>query len=151
MLRCTLSCHWILTCRSVSYYSTYHDKPFAPDLTLYADRFTDHSDGEPIRAHARLVLDGEIDAGTARSLDASMTQVLSDGPTSVVIDMRNVSYISSAGIGIFIYFFGEISKNGKRLLLFHPTPIVHEILTLLRLEEHIPILMSEEEVEAALV
>ncbi len=100
--------------------------------------------------YTRLVLEGEIDAGTSRPLDATLSGLFSAAPKSVVIDIREVSYVSSAGIGIFIYFFGELQKVGHKLILLQPTPVVHEILTLLRLEEHIPILMSEDEIEAAL-
>ena len=101
--------------------------------------------------YTRLTLEGEIDAGTSRALDQALTNILSTNPTSIVIDVKDVSYISSAGIGIFIYFFGELSKMNRKLVLFRPTPIVHEILTLLRLEEHIPIVMTEEDVQTQLV
>lgn len=105
---------------------------------------------EALPTHTRLVLEGEIDAGTSRTLDQAMNQLLTADGASVVIDVRDVNYISSAGIGIFIFFFGELKKLNRKLILLNPTPVVHEILTLLRLEEHIPILMSEEEVEAQL-
>lgn len=105
---------------------------------------------ETLPSHTRLILEGEIDAGTSRTLDQAMNQLLTADGSSIVIDVREVSYISSAGIGIFIFFFGELKKLGRKLILLNPTPVVHEILTLLRLEEHIPIVTSEDEVEEQL-
>jgi anti-sigma B factor antagonist len=45
---------------------------------------------------------GEIDLATIRDLDVALTQVQSDSETSLLVDLWDVTYIDSVGIGVLL-------------------------------------------------
>ena len=92
-----------------------------------------------------LTLSGEIDASTAKDLDGFLNDITKGSPKNIVFDLANVEYISSAGIGLFIYYSGEIQKQDQKLVITQPNATVREILTLLALDKYIPITATKEE------
>ncbi len=92
-----------------------------------------------------LTLSGEIDASTAKDLDGFLNDITKGSPKNIVFDLAGVEYISSAGIGLFIYYSGELQKQDQKLIITQPNATVREILTLLALDKYIPITESKEE------
>jgi anti-sigma B factor antagonist len=45
---------------------------------------------------------GEIDLATVRNLDVALTQVQSDSGASLLLDLRDVTYIDAIGIGVLL-------------------------------------------------
>ena|SRR5687767_1783575 len=45
---------------------------------------------------------GEIDLATVRNLDVALTQVQSDSDASLLLDLRDVTYIDAIGIGVLL-------------------------------------------------
>ena len=102
-------------------------------------------DHEETRGYHIVTLNGEIDASSAKELDNFLVELVRTKENNIIFDLREVEYISSAGIGLFIYYSGELKKSDKQVVIANPTPTVKEILNLLTLEKFIPIVDSLEE------
>ena len=55
---------------------------------------------------------GELDLGTAPALDARLRGVAS-GSSDVVVDLRNISFIDSAGVHVLLRWAGESARRGR--------------------------------------
>jgi anti-sigma B factor antagonist len=60
---------------------------------------------------------GEIDAFTAPKLKEELLPLAEGQNKLVVISLRDVSYLDSTGLGVFIGFFKELKKNNGNLKL----------------------------------
>jgi anti-sigma B factor antagonist len=89
---------------------------------------------------------GQIDTSTSHELERRLQYLLKDRQFEVVIDLSRVTYISSAGWGIFISEIRGIRENGGDLKLVGMTPEVAEVFELLEFHN---ILESFKTVEAA--
>ena len=57
-------------------------------------------------------LDGAVDAHTAPQFEDAVQKVLDDGQKNIVVDCEKLSYISSAGLGVFMGFIEEVREAG---------------------------------------
>ena len=74
---------------------------------------------------------GQIDTSTSHELERRLQYLLKDHQFEIVIDLSRVTYISSAGWGIFISEIRGIRENGGDLKLVGMTPEVAEVFELL--------------------
>ncbi len=58
-----------------------------------------------------LNLEGYLDAYTALKFEELMGEIIRSGSYKIVVNMKNLSYISSAGFGVFMAFVDEVRKN----------------------------------------
>lgn len=58
-----------------------------------------------------LNLEGYLDAYTALKFEELMGEIVRSGGYKIVVNMKNLSYISSAGFGVFMAFIDEVRKN----------------------------------------
>jgi len=74
---------------------------------------------------------GYIDTTTSAELERALDSLLKAGVCRVIIDLKNVDYISSAGWGIFISEIKGIRERGGDLLLARMISDVYEVFELL--------------------
>ncbi|MBN2072191.1 MAG: STAS domain-containing protein [Candidatus Krumholzibacteriota bacterium] len=91
---------------------------------------------------------GYVDTTTSAELEESLKRLLRKGRYDIVIDLKEVNYISSAGWGIFISEIKEIRENGGDLKLAAMTGDVYEVFELLEFQT---ILESYDSVEEAVL
>ncbi len=91
---------------------------------------------------------GYIDTTTSAELEHSLGQLLDTRKFKIIIDLKNVDYISSAGWGIFISEIKGIREKGGDLKLVGMIPDVYEVFELL--EFHF-ILKAFETIEEAIM
>lgn len=91
---------------------------------------------------------GYIDTTTSAELEHSLGQLLDSNKFKIIIDLKNVDYISSAGWGIFISEIKGIRERGGDLKLVGMIPDVYEVFELL--EFHF-ILKAFETIEEAIM
>jgi anti-sigma B factor antagonist len=60
---------------------------------------------------------GEIDAYTAPKLKEELLPLAEEPNPSLIISLKDVSYIDSTGLGVFIALFKQITKNEGKLKL----------------------------------
>ncbi len=57
-------------------------------------------------------LDGAVDAHTAPQFEEAVQKVIDDGQNNIVVDCEKLTYISSAGLGVFMGFVEEVREVG---------------------------------------
>jgi anti-sigma B factor antagonist len=81
-----------------------------------------------------LDLSGPIGLGESSALFGKAIRELTDNNrTKIVLNLRDVSSIDSAGIGELVRAYISLKSRGGEMRLLHPTPKVHDLLDLTRL------------------
>lgn len=81
--------------------------------------------------NATVTVEGEVDVSCASDLTDALEAVLADAPTSVDVDLAQVPYIDSTGIGVLVAAAHRAAEAGSELTVSHPQPNVLRVLTLL--------------------
>lgn len=76
-------------------------------------------------------LGGSLDAATCSGFRKKLTKLLDEKVTGVVINMLDVQYIASAGLGVLISFNEDMEKNGGKVKLSALNEKVKKIFKLL--------------------
>lgn len=79
----------------------------------------------------RLVLEGYLDAFTAPLFERALQEEVDEGRLRLVVDGSRLSYISSAGLGVFMTFVGEVRDRGGDLKICGLSPRLREVFDLL--------------------
>jgi anti-sigma B factor antagonist len=93
-----------------------------------------------------LDITGEIRLGeSAKQLSTELAKTLSDPQVEgVIIQMENINYIDSTGLGELVGYLGRFQDKGKRLKLVKPNQTVMKLLMLTKLDQVFKIYNSEE-------
>lgn len=57
---------------------------------------------------AVISLEGAVDAHTAPQFEEAVQTVIDEGQNKIIVDCRKLTYISSAGLGVFMGFVEEV-------------------------------------------
>lgn len=78
-----------------------------------------------------LALEGYLDAHTAPQFESAIQEEMLAGNRSLVVDCARLSYISSAGLGVFMSFIDELRDAGGDIKLAAITPKVFQVFDVL--------------------
>ncbi|MGA3286103.1 MAG: STAS domain-containing protein [Bacteroidota bacterium] len=87
-----------------------------------------HRDREDVSV---IELKGYLDAHTAPDLETAFQKLLTEKKYNVVVNCRDLSYISSAGLGVFMAYVEDIRKNMGDIKLTNMSPKVYNVFDLL--------------------
>jgi anti-anti-sigma factor len=94
---------------------------------------------------ARVKLRGRLDTPGVDQIESKFTaSVVPDGRNAVV-DLRDVSFIASMGLRMFIGIAKQLRRRNARLVLFAPQAQVNEVFHTVRLRDIVPIVADEAE------
>jgi anti-sigma B factor antagonist len=82
---------------------------------------------------------GEVDASNSVLLDQAMQEVVQQGAQFLLIDGHELSYISSAGLGVFMSYLDDFSEQGIRFAIYGLNEQVAEVFHILGLDQLIHI------------
>ncbi|GMW03217.1 MAG: hypothetical protein AMXMBFR84_43520 [Candidatus Hydrogenedentota bacterium] len=82
---------------------------------------------------AVITLSGRFDAGSASDAEQMFRSVLANSPSSLIVDMSGVDYISSGGLRILVMVSKTLAKSGGRIVLCGLTPFVAEVFQITNL------------------
>jgi anti-sigma B factor antagonist len=78
-----------------------------------------------------LELKGYLDAHTAPKLEEAFQSLLQSRRFHIVVNCRELSYISSAGLGVFMAFIEDVRKHEGDIKLSNLSPKVYNVFDLL--------------------
>lgn len=78
-----------------------------------------------------LVLDGFLDAHTAPNFEAAIQQEVDSGNLRLIANCEKLTYISSAGLGVFMSFIEEIRERGGDIKICTVPPKVLQVFEIL--------------------
>lgn len=78
-----------------------------------------------------LDLKGYLDAHTAPELEKAFQQLLDGKKFSIVVNCKDLTYISSAGLGVFMAYIEDVRKNNGDIKLSNMSSKVYNVFDLL--------------------
>ncbi len=84
-------------------------------------------------------LAGSADMAEAHALSDTLDRMIDEGRTRLVIDLSDLTFINSMGLGAFIKAHNLCRQQGGSLFLANPQPAVRRVLRTTRLDEFFPL------------
>src|SRR6266481_4820468 len=78
-----------------------------------------------------LDLKGYLDAHTAPELESAFQKLLDGKKYSIVVNCKDLTYISSAGLGVFMAYIEDVRKHNGDIKLSNMSSKVYNIFDLL--------------------
>ena len=82
-----------------------------------------------------LFLKGRMDASSAKELKIKIQQIIKTNEPRVVIDLGEIDFIDSSGLGTLVAGYRLVSQEGGDVRLASPTPQTQSLLELTRMDK----------------
>lgn len=86
-----------------------------------------------------VTISGQFTSQYIADFRAAIDEIASTAPARILINMQQLSFIDSLGIGVLIFYHNNLRRSGVQIALFRPSPSIEEILRLTSLDRVIPI------------
>jgi anti-sigma B factor antagonist len=96
---------------------------------------TTETDGSTIR----LALGGELDIASARQVEQELERIEQQGPATVILDLRQLTFMDSTGLRILVAADGRAREQGRRLVVVRGPEAVQRIFHMTRIDERLEI------------
>ena len=90
---------------------------------------------------------GELDMASAPDLRAGLRQAVDDGGDTIVLDLADVRFIDSSGLGMIVLTYKELQLREGRLCLAAVQPFVLKVFALTSVDSLVSIYDSVEAAE----
>jgi anti-sigma B factor antagonist len=94
---------------------------------------------------ARVKLRGRLDTLGVDKIESKFTGSVVPEGRNTVVDLREVSFIASMGLRMFIAVAKQLRRRNARMVLFAPQAQVNEVFQTVLLREIVPIVADEAE------
>ncbi len=91
--------------------------------------FSDKSD----RWEVKII--GEIDIHSAQELEEKLNEILEKQFKSIIINMEEVNYLDSTGLGIFIKFVKRLRSQNQDMIFISPQPNILKLFKITGLKQ----------------
>ena len=88
---------------------------------------------------------GDLDASSAIQLDEVMKNAMAENKNKIFIDCKQLHYISSAGLGVFISYLEDIKNNNGNFVFFNMSDKVFNVFQILGLDKILTIVKTKQE------
>ncbi|WP_116367892.1 STAS domain-containing protein [Parahaliea mediterranea] len=102
---------------------------------------------DPDRSVARLYLSGALNTDTAPAFEQELQQVLASGMQLNVLDMRELDYISSAGLRVVFKAAKQAREAGQRLAASHRKPHIEKVFEILKALPDMAVFANDQELD----
>lgn len=89
-------------------------------------------------------IEGDVDASSSIHLDQAIDDAIKDNHQKILIDCQKLSYISSAGLGVFMSHIEEFKAKNMDLVLFGLNEKVKNVFQILGLDQLLTIVDTRE-------
>jgi len=92
-----------------------------------------------------LEITGDIRLGESAQTFSQELKSLLEEPNvlGVILNMENINYMDSTGLGELVGYLSRFKDEGKRLRLVKPNPVVMKLLALTRLDQFFKVCPDE--------
>lgn len=92
-----------------------------------------------------LQLKGFLDAHTAPTLESALQNCIDEQKYQIIVNFQDLTYISSAGLGVFMGFIEEVREKSGDIKLSNMSPKIFRVFDLLGFPALYDILDKEDE------
>lgn len=82
-----------------------------------------------------MALTGSITFSTRKTLRTTIEKALADGQREFVLDLHDVTFIDSSGLGALVACFSSVRKQGGSMKLRRVPRIVYELMEMTKLTQ----------------
>ncbi len=100
---------------------------------------------ESAGASCTIALDGEVDVYTSPRLRQELTQVVDSGCLNITIDLENLGFIDSSGLGVLVSTLRRVKERGGTLRLVCTKDSILKIFRITGLDKVFPLFTTVEE------
>lgn len=93
---------------------------------------------------------GSIDSNTHTILGSEVDAVLEKSPQFIVFDMKDVSFVSSAGVSVVLMAEKALKAKGGTAVMVHPQPQIKKVFDIVKALPAQQIFKSVQEMDAYL-
>ena len=86
-----------------------------------------------------IALAGRLDIDGVKDIQYEFLHTTTVGVTATIVDLSQVTYIASLGMGMLVSAAKHVERSGARMVLLNPSPFVRKALELMTLGRVIPI------------
>lgn len=90
---------------------------------------------EKQNTHYFMTLDGELDVYTAPKFEEELEPIKSEGTHDIKVDLSQLSYMDSTGLGIFVGTLKTLGKNGKELYVIGASERIERLFDITGLKD----------------
>lgn len=95
-----------------------------------------------------VALTGEIDLHQAPGFHQKLVDLCAQKPVRMIVEMSQVTYIDSSGVGSLVEIFRRLNKERRKLILVAPSARVSSVLEITRLDQFFTIVATLEQARA---
>ena len=94
-------------------------------------------------------LNGRLDSNTSQGLEEKIFQAIDDGSKSIIIDFKNIDYISSAGLRVILKATKALKHEDGKIMLCDMQNYVKEVFEITGIDSFLPIVNSMDDARNA--
>ncbi|MEO8106820.1 MAG: STAS domain-containing protein [Actinomycetes bacterium] len=94
-----------------------------------------HTDVRSVDSVSIVEVSGDVDVWTAESLRGALQRAQALGNPHTVVDLSNVPFVDSTGIGVLVGALKRTKEAGGSLHLVVVSPGIHKVLAITRLDQ----------------
>ena len=88
---------------------------------------------------------GEVDASSSIYLDEALQKAVNADVKKILVNCKELNYISSAGLGVFMSYIQELEARQTKMVLYHMSDKVYKVFEILGLHQLLTIVETEEQ------
>lgn len=90
-------------------------------------------------------LDGRLDSNTSQGFEKKVFQAISDGAKNMIVDFKDLDYISSAGLRVILKATKALKREDGQIMLCAMQDYVKEVFEIAGFDSFLPIVASMDE------
>lgn len=90
---------------------------------------------------------GSLDSNTYLSLQEEIDKILQEKPTMIVFDMKDLDYMSSAGVRVVLKTRDTLKKNGGKITFLNLQPQIKKVFDIINAMPSMKIFRSIRELD----
>jgi anti-sigma B factor antagonist len=87
-------------------------------------------------------LNGRLDSNTSQGFEKKIFQAIDDGSKSMIVDFKNLDYISSAGLRVILKATKALKREDGKIMLCDMQDYVKEVFEIAGFDSFLPIVGS---------
>ena len=98
----------------------------------------------------RISLAGSLDTDTAPQLEARIDESIDSNVTALIMDMKDLEFLSSAGLGIIFMTMKELKNRQGQIMLINLQPQIQRVFEIIKAMDGMNIFKDREEMDSYL-
>ena len=100
-----------------------------------------------LKEHTIVYIKGEIDLYNAGTLKKTMFNIAEKGAESIILDMKDVPYVDSSGVGLLVVTKKKLENDNKQFALLNVNEDIYKVLKIAAFHKFFKMYSNEDEIK----